>query len=536
MRLSCRLFSLDCSDNMETETRSWAKRKWTDFEGFVEGVIYDRDLSVSARLFGLFLHPFSYLFSAIVRLRLFLYSRRFLFKARPLDCLVLVVGNLTVGGTGKTPVVERFTKELMAKGKKVAILSRGYKSKEEPSPSIWRHIWRFSGRARRQDYWKFTLLSIIIAIVLRAGFGAINLEVGSMAYGIYLAILIPSIAVTVRRLHDINKSGWMILVSLIPFIGGIWLLILMCLEGTLGPNDYGEDPKAAWRKNEQASPKIVSDGERVLLDSEEAGDEPYMLAINLPGAVVLADKDRVKAGRFAIKEFQSDVLILDDGFQYLPIKGTLNLLLVDQTNPFGNRCLLPRGILREPVRHLSRASYVFLTKSEAEPELELLQTIRKYNRDAEIIRCVHKPKFFKEINGDEVKPLNLLHEAYVGVFCGIASPRGFEQLILRMSGELRFRRRFLDHHRYGEDELDRMFLQAKNAGADVMVTTEKDAVRIPATYKPLIPFYYVRMEIEVTEGFEDFEEAVAGICFPERVRDLNSISESGDSERGSVVA
>ena len=292
---------------METDTRSWAKRKWTDFEGFVEGVIYDRDLSVSARLFGLFLHPFSYLFSAIVRLRLFLYSNRIIFRDKPLDCLILVVGNLTVGGTGKTPVVERFTKELLAKGKKVAILSRGYKSKEEPKPSFWSRLW----------------------------------------------------------------------------------------------------------KKRQIPPKIVSDGERVLLDSEEAGDEPFMLATNLPGAIVLADKDRVKAGRFAIDNFQADALILDDGFQYLPLKGTLNLLLVDQTNPFGNRCLLPRGILREPVRHLSRASYVFLTKSEVEPELELLQTIRKYNKKAEIIRCVHKPKFFKEINGEQIKPLDLLREAYV---------------------------------------------------------------------------------------------------------------------------
>ena len=425
-----RAFFLRFCDYMETETRSWAKRKWTDFEGFVEGVIYDRDLSVSARLFGLFLHPFSYLFSTIVRLRLFLYMHRFVFKDRPLDCLVLVVGNLTVGGTGKTPVVERFTKELMAKGKKVAILSRGYKSKEEPSPSIWNRI---------------------------------------------------------------------------------------------------------WKKKGESPPKVVSDGTQVLLDSESAGDEPYMLAINLPGAVVLADKNRVKAGRYAIKKFQSEVLILDDGFQYLPIKGTLNLLLVDQTNPFGNQCLLPRGILREPVRHLSRASYVFLTKSEIEPELELLQTIRKYNKSAEIIRCVHKPKFFKEVNGEETKPLNLLHEAYVGVFCGIASPRGFEQLILRMSGEMRFRRRFLDHHRYLEDELDRMFLQAKNAGADVMVTTEKDAVRIPPGYKPVIPFYYVRMEIEIIEGFEDFEEAVAGICFPERGGELDSKPAAVDSERKSVV-
>lgn len=415
---------------MDTETRSWAKRKWTDFEGFVEGVIYDRDLSVSARLFGLFLHPFSYLFSAIVRLRLFLYSNRIVFRDKPLDCLILVVGNLTVGGTGKTPVVERFTKELLAKGKKVAILSRGYKSKEEPKASFWSRLW----------------------------------------------------------------------------------------------------------EKDKSPPKIVSDGERVLLDSEEAGDEPFMLATNLPGAIVLADKDRVKAGRFAIDNFQADALILDDGFQYLSLKGTLNLLLVDQTNPFGNRCLLPRGILREPVRHLSRASYVFLTKSEVEPELELLQTIRKYNKKAEIIRCVHKPKFFKEINGEQIKPLDLLREAYVGVFCGIASPRGFEQLILRMSGEMRFRRRFLDHYRYGVEELDRLFLQAKNAGADIMVTTEKDAVRIPLGYKPIMPLYYVRMEIEIIEGFEDFEEAVAGICFTESEKNPVSTPSGAGRENSFTVA
>lgn len=389
----------------------WLKEKWSDFEEFVEGVIYDRDLSVSARLFGLFLRPFSFLFSGIVRLRLFLYTRRIFFKDIPLDCLVIVVGNLTVGGTGKTPVVERFTKELMARGRRVAILSRGYKSKEEKPKKSWSNF---------------------------------------------------------------------------------------------------------FAKAEYIPPKIVSNGDQVLLGSEEAGDEPYMLAENLKGAIVLVDKDRVKAGLFAIKKFNVDALILDDGFQYLPIKGKFNLLLVDQTNPFGNRCLLPRGILREPVRHLSRASYIFLTKSEIEPDLDLLQTIRHYNSEAEIIRCIHKARYFREVNTENTKPLNFLYELYVGVFCGIASPRGFEDIIQRMSGELRFKKRFLDHHRYTHQELDRLFLKAKNAGADVVVTTEKDAVRIPATYKPIIPLYYVRMEIEIIEGFEDFEEAVSDICFSHR--------------------
>jgi tetraacyldisaccharide 4'-kinase len=147
-----------------------------------------------------------------------------------------------------------------------------------------------------------------------------------------------------------------------------------------------------------------------------------------------------------------------------------------------------------------------------------LETIRKYNDQAEIIRCVHKPKFFREVNGEIEKGLSFLYESFVGVFCGIASPRGFEQIIDRMSGELRFRRRFLDHHRYEAEELDRMFQQAKNSGADIMVTTEKDAVRIPVSYKPILPLFYVRMEIEIVEGFEDFQEAVAGICFPTKER------------------
>ena len=392
---------------MTNRNNSWFKNKLSDFESFVEGVLYDRDLSVSARLFGLFLRPFSILFSGIVRLRLFLYSNQIILHNKPLDCMVVVVGNLTVGGTGKTPVVERFAKELLKKGRKVAILSRGYKSNLDPTKRNFENCFGFK---------------------------------------------------------DITP------------------------------------------------PRIVSDGNQVFLNSEDAGDEAFMLARNLPGVVVLSDKNRVKSGRYAVEKFKVDTVILDDGFQYLHLKGQLNLLLVDQTNPFGNRSLLPRGILREPVRHLKRASYVFLTKSEIEPELEILQTVRKYNPYVEIIRCVHRPKHFEEVNGLKKENLTFLHEFYVGVFCGIASPRGFEDLIERMSGEVRFKQRFLDHHKYSNDELDKMFQQAKNSGADVMITTEKDAVRIPANYKPIIPLFFVRMEIEIIEGFEDFEEAVEDLC------------------------
>ena len=115
---------------------------------------------------------------------------------------------------------------------------------------------------------------------------------------------------------------------------------------------------------EVAPPKVVSDGKNVLLGSKLAGDEPYMLAKNLPGVVVVCDKNRVKAGYFAIKDFGCDTLVLDDGFQYLKLKGSLNICLVDSTNPFGNEHLLPRGILREPLHRLSKADYILITKTK----------------------------------------------------------------------------------------------------------------------------------------------------------------------------
>lgn len=383
-------------------------RRANEFAQFTADVIYDRRHGRAAEAMANFLYGLSFLFSGIVQLRYYLYEHRIL-RNKPLGCLVVVVGNLTVGGTGKTPVVEKFARILSERGRKVAILSRGYKSKKEPLP---KKLWR------------------------------------KLTHG-------------------------------------------------------EEDP-----------PKIVSNGKEVLLDSEVAGDEPYMLARNLPGVVVLCDKNRVKAGSFAIRNFGCDTLILDDGLQYLPLKGKLNLLLVDKSNPFGNQHLLPRGILREPVKHLNRASYIFLTKSDGVRDEALLELIRENNPKAEIIECAHKPQHLRSVDSEEELPLDALKGAHIAAFSGIASPESFEKMLRDFGAEIRYNQRFLDHHRFSRNEIERLFKKVGELKLDMIVTTEKDAVRLFEDIKPPIPIYYLRLEIDILSGKEDFEEAAARICLP----------------------
>ena len=395
-------------------SQSWLQKKLNALELYTIDVILGRRAGTGAAIYGAFLQTLSWLFSIVAQTRLWLYRHRILHD-QPLGCLVVVVGNLTVGGTGKTPVVEKFARALRDRGRKVAILSRGYKSK---APPFWKKAW------------------------------------------------------------------------------------------------------FALTHTQEPPPRIVSDGERVLLDSEEAGDEPYMLARNLPGVIVLVDKNRVKAGAYAIKRFGCDTLVLDDGFQYLPLKGRLNLLLVDKTNPFGNGHLLPRGILREPIKHLKRASYVFLTKSNGQRDPELEALIAKHNPAADIIECAHRPQYLQRFgfaaeSPGAREPLSFLKGRRVVAFSGIATPESFEKFLRDLGALLVVRERYLDHYRYSDEDVDTLFALARREGAECLVTTEKDAVRLPENRVFPLPLFYLRLEIEILHGAADFDEAVGRICFPQ---------------------
>ena len=348
------------------------------------------------------LKAFSVLFGGVVALRYFLYGIGVL-RRYPLGIQVISIGNVTAGGTGKTPVTEIFARTLEAEGRKVAILSRGYRRKEAP---WWRRI--------------------------------------------FTQVVEP--------------------------------------------------------------PLVVSDGKRVLLDSATGGDEPYMLASNLPGVAVIVDRNRVKAGRYAVKRLGCNTLILDDGFQYQRLKHSIEVVLVDSTNPFGNGNLLPRGILREPARNIRRADIIFLTKCRGDVSA-VKEEIRRYNSTAEIVECNHTPKVLKDVWSREEFPLDWLSGKTVCTLSGIASPKGFENSLRHLGARVVWCERYADHHRYDSSEVLYALNRTADMGSDALVTTEKDAVRFPRLETSPVRCLYLRIAIEILAGGESFTQIVNRICF-----------------------
>ena len=344
-----------------------------------------------------------------VQFRVWMYDKRVI-RNHALGCLVVSIGNLSCGGTGKTPVVEVFARTLSANGRRVAILSRGYRSKKRTFAEKLAHVFQH------------------------------------------------------RKI--------------------------------------------------ETPPKVVSDGKNLLLNSEYAGDEPYMLASNLHDVAVVVDKDRVKSGIYAIDNFQSDVIILDDGFQYLMLKPHINIVLVDSSDPFGNGHVLPRGILREPIKNIRRADYIFLTKSDGSHRIEHLKRfLRRHTRRAEIIECCHKPQHLVTLESKEVLPLSALKKARVAALSAIARPDSFERFLEDFGAELVLKDHFADHHRYTQQEIIDFVNQAKAAGAEMIVTTEKDAVRIPRLDRCDVPILYLRIQIDILSGQESFNQCISRICF-----------------------
>lgn len=387
-------------------------REWIEeLERWGADVIFGRAKGFRATLARFLMLALSGIFRILVQLRLWRYRTGW--KAQHhLGAQVVAVGNITVGGTGKTPVVELLARSLRDQGRRVAILSRGYKSKKPASPQRWRDA---GGRP------------------------------------------IPS----------------------------------------------------------EQMPRVVSTGEALLLDSKFAGDEPFMLARNLDGVPVLVDKNRVKGGRFAIRHLDADMLLLDDGMQYLDLAHGIDIVLVDSQAPFGTEALLPRGTLREPPKNLRRAAYILITKCDGGSNDELIERIRRYNKTAEIIECAHGPVHLENVFTREREPLDFLKDKWVGAISAIAVPEAFEGSLKKLGARVEIRRRFADHYRFSRREVDRFMQRCVERDMQLILTTEKDAVRFPRPTSIDVPVYFLRIEVEILKGRAIWDDMIRRLCNPE---------------------
>jgi tetraacyldisaccharide 4'-kinase len=225
---------------------------------------------------------------------------------------------------------------------------------------------------------------------------------------------------------------------------------------------------------------IVSEGFGPLLPVEAAGDEAYLVSRALPEVFVLVGKDRRRTGALALEK-GADALVLDDGFQYQRLERDLDLVLVDALIPFGYDFLLPRGLLREPPSHLARADGVWLTHSDLvrRSDLEALRArVQSLAPGARLWETAHRPVLLRGLTRDDAVAPEAVRGRRVCALSGLGNPLAFERSLERLGAQVVARVRFPDHHPYRADEL-REVLPAQASRAEWIVTTEKDAVRMP---------------------------------------------------------
>lgn len=315
-----------------------------------------------------------------VALRRWLYNVK-LFQTHQLERPVVSVGNLTLGGTGKTPLVEMLARGWDARERRVTILTRGY--------------------GRRSE---------------NAGRGPEKLEI---------------------------------------------------------------NPQQPWRAQ-----------------AERWGDEPLLLARQLPQATILVGKNRVESGTEAVWDHGADLILLDDGYQYLKLHRDINLVVVDGSAGFGNGRLFPRGMLREPVDQLRRASAVVMTRCESPGAAELERQIRQIHPEAPIFYCRYLPQYFEEWPSQKRMPVESLVGKPVWALSGIARPESFEQTLAQVGAIVAGASRFPDHHYFSAEEIDQVARSAREKKVFALVTTEKDAVRLPEKMPADLPVFVLKISAQ----------------------------------------
>ena len=370
------------------------------FKKKIEGVMLSKG-KVPFPFLAAWLNLISILYGAAQKLREFCYRKKII-SSHQLPCKVISVGNITVGGTGKTPMTIYVAKEIRKAGYSVAIVSRGYKGRAE----------RFGG--------------------------------------------------------------------------------------------------------------VVSDGQTLYMEFEQAGDEPYLIACRLSDIPVIVGKNRFAAGMMAVSKFKPDVIVLDDGYQHLRLKRDIDLVLLDHQNPFGNSHLLPRGTLREPISSLARSTACILTRvstSQNGAEPRSVAAIKKLLPGSPLFASSHIPYCYK-VQKQQFTPfcefseflsprdLDEIKNQKIFGFSGIARNDAFRQTVKDIGFNTAGYLEFSDHHMYTEQDMEIILRSAQAAGASRLVTTEKDHVRIAHIKALPMELIVIGVQICFVDNQPDFIEFI----------------------------
>ena len=300
-------------------------------------------------------------------------------KRRRLPCPVLCIGNLTTGGTGKTPMTQAVCRLLQTQGRRVVVLSRGYG----------------------------------------------------------------------------------------------------------GQNEYGC--------------AVVSDGESLLLNAQQSGDEAYLLASTLSGIPVVVGKDRRVTGALAWERFRPDAIVLDDGMQFWQLHRDLDIVLLNACEPFDNGWTFPRGLLREPPSHLRRAGIVVLTNAQRAGSTQIAAVrsrVAKLAPGCPIFTADLVPTGLRDMTGKMNCPLSWLQGRRVAALSALGNPAAFESMLETLGAGLAARFRFRDHKVIDDAALAQVCLEAQASGAEAVLTTEKDAVKLNASAATM-PLLTLQVEMQI---------------------------------------
>lgn len=315
-----------------------------------------------------------------------------LLQSRVLPCPVVSIGNLTVGGTGKTPAVELAVQTLAAMGRRVAIVSRGYRRK---------------------------------------------------------------------------SSGV----------------------------------------------QIVADTASIRLDPTDAGDEPFLLARRLPRVPVVVGANRYDAARLAVERFGATAIVLDDGFQHRTLAKDVEIVMARARNPWGNGRLLPHGPLREPLAALARAALIVAAGAERAGDAEeVIATACRHAPGVPVVTARYVPVETWEASRQKPLRLEELAGRRLVAFAGLASPDAFSRTLETLNVEIAHFATFLDHHWYSAADLTVLDARAAAVGAEGLVTTEKDWLRLLDVARPRRPIYVVSVRLELIDGADTWQRVFARAC------------------------